>query len=195
MSGVSTRDKIYHYVRDRLLQGHPPTIREVQRAFGFKAVESARGHLEALVDEGRLVKQPGKARGYALPTSFPPVSQVPVLGTVQAGALALALQEPEGYVPVESRYPVDELFALWVRGQSMRDAGILPGDLVITRRQPQANQNEIVVALVEDEATVKRFRLRNGRVELHPENPDFEVLRPERVEILGKVVEVRRWLD
>lgn len=189
---MSTREKIYTYVRQRLMEGAPPTIREVQRAMGLKAVESARSHLEALVAEGRLVKQSGQARGYALPEEFPAVMQVPLLGSVAAGELSLALQEPDGFVPAERRS--GDFFALKVRGFSMQGAGILPDDLVICRRTPTASEGEIVVALVEDEATVKRFRRRGGRVELHPENPDFKVIVPDQLVILGKVVEVRRHL-
>ena len=196
-----TRERVYRYVRERLLEGRPPTIREVQRKFEFRAVETARAHLEALVREGRLAKREG-ARGFALPelesarTSAPTVF-VPVLGRVQAGALSTAVEDLEGYIPVETKHVSDELFALRVRGESMIGAGILPDDLVVVRRQPAANTGEIVVALVEDEATVKRLRLRRGKIELHPENPDFEVILPSRYQclLLGKVIEVRRHLD
>jgi repressor LexA len=100
-------------------------------------------------------------------------------------------------VAVQSRLPRKELFALRVRGESMAGAGIFPGDIVIVRKQPVAESGEIVVALVEDEATVKRIKIRNNRVELHPENPAFEwiVPDPETVQILGKVIEVRRYLE
>ena len=102
-------------------------------------------------------------------------------------------------MPVESRGPneVFEVFALRVRGESMTGAGIFPGDLVLVRRQDTARSGEIVVALVEDEATVKRLRISGRRVELHPENPAFEVIvpKPGECKILGKVIEVRRTLD
>jgi repressor LexA len=120
---------------------------------------------------------------------------VPVLGQVQAGGLQAAIEDPQGYVPVEARR-VGKLFALRVRGDSMTGAGILAGDLVIVRSQPTAQSGEIVVALVEEEATVKRLRIRRGRVELHPENPDFARIVPGvECTILGRVVEVRRHLD
>ena len=100
-------------------------------------------------------------------------------------------------MPVQSAKPRDELFALRVRGESMRDAAILPGDVVIVHRQESAASGEIVVALVEDEATVKRLKLRAGRIELHPANPAFDPIVPDadRVQILGKVIEVRRYLE
>ena len=197
-----TREKVYRYVRERLLAGTPPTVREVQQAMGFRAVESARGHLNALVAQGRLDRQPGRARGYALPrpegAPTPLPTLVPLLGHVQAGDLQLALECPSGYVAVEAnRHPPEDLFALAVRGQSMTGKGIFPDDVVIVRRQPTADTGDIVVALVEDEATVKTLRRgRGGRPELHPANPRYKVIRPdpEHLQILGKVVEVRRYI-
>ena len=108
-----------------------------------------------------------------------------------------AVEDREGYLPVRSRHAPDKLFALRVRGKSMIGAGILPGDLVVVRRQQTADSGDLVVALVEDEATVKRLRRRGRRVELHPENPDFDVIvpDPEELKILGVVIEVRRHLD
>jgi len=191
-----TRQRVYRYVRDRLLAGQPPTVRDVQRALGFRAVESAHAHLEALVAKGSLVKVPGTARCYRLPEGDTPVA-VPLVGRVQAGALTTAFEEPEGYLAVQSRFPKEELFALRVRGDSMTGAGILPGDVVIVRRQPVAESGDIVVALVGDEATVKRLWIADGRVELRAEHPDFPPIVPEPNELvlLGKVAEVRRYLD
>ena len=190
-----TRQKVFAFVRRRLLAGQPPTVREVQEALGFKAVQTARQHLEALVQEGRLRATQGRARGYRLPDTPAPMVPVPLLGRVPAGPLDTAVEELEGYIPVQPRGE-EELFALRVKGLSMRDAGILPDDVVVVRRQRTARSGEIVVARLGDEATVKRLKLRRGRVELHPENPEFEPLipDPEEVEILGKVVELRRTL-
>ena len=189
-----TRERVYRFIRERLLHGLPPTVREVQETFGFRAVETARQHLDALVAEGRLSKRPGRSRGYLLPATEPPAVFVPVLGRVQAGQLSTAVEELEGYVPVESRLTSDDLFALRVRGESMTGAGILAGDLVIVRRQKTAVDGDVVVALVEEEATVKRLRIRRGRYELHPENPAFEPIIPPpgELRILGKVIELRR---
>ncbi len=193
-----TRDRIFRFVRDRLVGGAPPTVREVQRAFGFRAVQTAREHLEALVAEGRLAKDPGKARGYRLPGGSAAATRlVPLLGRVPAGPLDLAVEDLEGYLPVRERDARGELFGLRVRGDSMIGAGILPGDVVVVRRQPRAEPGDIVVALVDDEATVKRLRLSHGRVELHAENPTYPpiVPDPETLRLLGKVVEVRRYLE
>jgi len=193
-----TRSKVLRYVRDRLTSGRPPTIREVQEEFGFLSPQTAREHLDGLVEAGLLAKEPAKARGYRLPREGPPTVLVPLLGRIPAGPLDVALEDLQGYVPVQSpRSASAEMFGLKVRGESMVGAGILPGDIVVVRRQARAESGEIVVALVGDEATVKRLRLRRGRVELHPENPDFEPLVPDpkELKILGKVVEVRRFLE
>lgn len=192
-----TRDRVFRLMRDRLLAGSPPTVREVRDAFGFRSVQTAREHLEALVEEGRLLKQPGIARGYrlALDGGLPTLS-VPLLGQVPAGALDAAIEDCVGYIPVQTRHPAAKLFALRVSGDSMIGAGILDGDVVIVRRQRTANSGEIVVALVGDEATVKRLKLHANRAELHPENPAYKVIVPDprELSLLGKVIEVRRRL-
>lgn len=194
-----TRERVHRFVRERLLSGRPPTVREVQAEFGFRSVETARGHLERLILDGRLTKRPGASRGFALPEDDPantPHSLIPLLGRVQAGALSTAIEDPEGHVPVQARDP-HTLFALRVRGDSMTGAGILDGDLVIVRSQPTANSGDIVVALVDDEATVKRLRTSRGKLELLPENPAFKPIlpSPDQCTLLGKVIEVRRSLE
>ena len=203
-----TRESIYQFMRDRLLDGKPPTVREVQARFGFKAVQTAQAHLEQLVAEGRLAKEygehKGRARGYSLPTSSvdygPPTVFAPLLGHIQAGTLQEAIEDREGVVPVQRgtrRAGSEQLFALRVRGESMTGIGILPGDVVIVRAQPTADAGEVVVALVENEATVKTLLKQRGKIVLQPENPTFEpiVLNPNECTILGKVIEVRRYLD
>lgn len=203
---LQTRQRIFEFVRKRVLEGWPPTVREVQVAAGFQAVQSANLHLQALVDEGRLMKLPGKARGFALPDSPHGMQQnllVPLVGRVQAGVPAPAVEDLEGYVPVEvrrsvSRSKAESLVALRVRGDSMKGAGIFDGDIVIVHRQQTANDGEIVVAMIGEEATVKRLRVRRMSVELVPENPSFAsivVKSPDRVALIGKVIEVRRYLD
>ena len=193
-----TREKVFTFVQTRLLTGQPPTVREVQDAFGFRAVQTARQHLEQLVEQGRLVVTRHKSRGYRLPHMAPGPHTIlaPLLGRVPAGALDDAIEDPDGYLPVQTRGTPGELFALRVHGESMTGAGILSGDLVIVRRQPVAKSGEIVVALVEQEVTVKTLRLRSRRVELCPENPAFDPISLEagKVTILGKVIEVRRIL-
>lgn len=193
-----TREQIYRFVRGRLLEGLPPTIREVRDAFNFRAIETAREHLEQLVAEGRLAKKQGKARGYCLPAevNIPVTVPIPLLGRVQAGSLNTAVEDIEGYVPVQTR-GTGELFALTVHGESMTGAGIMPGDIAVVRHQPTADSGDIVVALVGDEATVKRLHITKDTIELRPENPDFEPIVPDPAEvvILGKVIEVRRYIE
>ncbi len=192
-----TRERVYRYVRQRLERGHPPTVREVQEELGFRAVETARKHLERLVEEGRLDKRAGMARGYCLPAEEEvPSVLVPLLGRVAAGGLNEAIENREGSVAVEGT-SADGLFALRVEGESMVGAGILPGDVVIVRAQPTARSGDIVVALVDNEATVKTLRRKGRRVRLCPENPAFDPIEPpvDRLSILGKVIEIRRYLD
>lgn len=203
-----TREQVFQLMRERLLAGQPPTVREVQEAFGFRSVQTARAHLEALVSEGRLDKQSGRARGYRLADSAVLVPGkdriasprlVPLLGRVAAGPFGLAVEDLEGYLPVQSDRigANEELFGLRVRGESMRDAGILPGDIVIVWRLPNVEDGAIVVALVGEEATIKRLRRRGERIELHPANPDYAVMTPDpdALQVLGRVIEVRRYLD
>ena len=200
-----TRQKVYDFVRQRVLAGSPPTVREVQEALGFRAVQSAQEHLEALVATGRLTKASGQSRAYRLPAGGgTPAALIPLLGRVQAGLLTEAVEDREGYVPVEvdrgglHQRQAERLFALRVRGDSMIGAGILDGDVVIVHRQTTAESGEIIVALIGEETTVKRLRRRRGRIELCPENPAFEpivVAPPDEVTLLGKVIEVRRYLD
>ena len=194
-----TRERVFKFVRRCLLSGQPPTVREVQKAFGFRAVQTARQHLEQLVGDGRLTADRHKSRGYRLaePVSGRKTILVPILGRVPAGVLEEAIEDPDGYVTAEAPEISGEVFALRVQGESMIGAGILPGDLVLVHRQPTAQSGDIVVALVENEATVKTFKQCDERIELHPSNPLFTpiILDAEAVVILGKVIEVRRTLS
>jgi repressor LexA len=194
-----TRERVYCFVRERLDRGLPPTVREVQAALSFRAVQTAREHLERLVSEGRLAKQSGIARGYGLPegkTTGPPPVLIPVLGRVQAGASATAIEDIEGHIPMRTR-TAEGIFGLRIRGESMIGAGIFPGDIVIVRSQPTAESGDIVVALLDDEATIKTLKIRRQRIELHPSNNSFKPIipLPGHCSIIGKVIEVRRFLE
>ncbi len=194
-----TRERVYRYVCERLAAGLPPTMREVQSAIGFKSVQSAREHMEKLVEEGRLAKHEGKSRGYYLPgqgAGQRSTTLVPLLGSVRAGNLTEAIEDHSGYVPMQPRR-AGEYFALLVEGDSMIKAGIMEGDLVLVRKQERAVTGDVVVALVNDEATVKTLKLRGQRIELHPANTRYKpiVPDPDTCRILGKVVEVRRHLE
>lgn len=192
-----TRERVWRFVRERILAGHPPTVREVQMAMGFRAVETARRHLENLVAEGKLRREPGRARGYRLSEETGGITLVPILGRVHAGPLTTALEDPEGYLPVSMERKRGDLFALRVRGDSMVGAGILPGDIAIVRKQPTAESGDIVVAMVEDEATLKRLVVRQGYMELRAENPNYPPIpvSSKELTILGKVIEIRRYLE
>jgi len=194
-----SREKVFLFVKDCLLRGESPSVREVQAAMGFRAVQSAQEHLDALVKAGRLARSANKSRSYRLPRGQkPPLRRVAILGNVQAGALTTAFEETLGYVAVHHK-KADELFALYVKGASMRDAGILEGDIVIVRSQTHAESGEIVVALCDDEATVKRLKYEGSErlPVLYPENPSFApiYIEPEQLRILGKVIEVRRFYE
>jgi repressor LexA len=164
-------------------------MREIADHQGFQTTQTAREHLERLARDGRLEKLPG-ARGYRVVGGSTAVP-VPIVGSVAAGGLSFATEDLEGYEAVEGG---KGLFGLRVRGPSMRDAGILDGDLVLVRPQSTARTGEVVVALVDDEATVKVLHRSGKRVELRPRNPAFRPIVPKELRILGKVVEVRRRL-
>lgn len=195
-----TRERILAFVRTSLERGRSPSIREVQAAVSLRAPEGARQHLMHLVEEGRLERAEG-ARGWRLPADATTHTRfVPLLGQVPAGDPTEAIGEREGVVPVDVRRvrgAGDKLFALRVRGESMCDAAILSGDVVIVDPKAHARHGDIVVARIDTDATVKRLWIAKGRTELRPENPAFRpiVLAPgEELEILGKVIEVRRYL-
>lgn len=195
---IQLRKRILAYVEKRIRQGQPPTVREVQEVFGFAAVESARQHLKALVESGELNQLSGQARGYSLPQHKSLKRRsVPILGSVQAGQLTTALEDPDGFLDLPLRQPNDDHFLLRVQGQSMSGAGIHPGDLLLVRRASVARHGAIVVALIDDEATVKRLQIMPKSVQLTPENPEFEPIEVTGgdLKILGVVTEVHRYLE
>lgn len=181
--------------------GYPPSVREIGAAVGLKSPSTVHFHMKSLEEAGVIVKAEGKTRAITLPgVSLGPVAeevdpranQVPVVGNVAAGSPILAQECIEDYLTFDTQGLSGEHFALRVRGESMLNAGILPGDLVVVHRQQEARNGEIVVALFEDEATVKTYQRKNGRVWLLPENPDYEPIDGTYAEIIGKVVAVVR---
>ena len=181
--------------------GYPPSVREIGAAVGLKSPSTVHFHMKGLEEAGVIVKAEGKTRAISLPgVSKSPVAeeldscanQVPVLGNVAAGSPILAQECIEDYRTFDTQGLSGEHFALRVRGESMLNAGILPGDLVVVHRQSEARNGEIVVALFEDEATVKTLQCRDGHIWLLPENPDYEPIDGTHAEIIGKVVAVVR---
>ncbi|MGI5986586.1 transcriptional repressor LexA [uncultured Oscillibacter sp.] len=186
------QQKIYAYIAECIRQqGYPPSVREIGEAVGLKSPSTVHFHLKHLEEAGVIEKGAGKGRAITL-TSPPVEDRVPIVGNVAAGSPILAEECIEDYLTFDTGGRTGEYFALRVRGESMLGAGILPGDLVVVRRQPTANNGEIVVALLEDEATVKRFSLKNGRVWLLPENEAYSPIDGTYAQILGKVAAVVR---
>lgn len=192
--------RIYEYIAACIReQGYAPSVREIGEAVGLKSPSTVHFHLKRLEEAGVIVKGAGKGRAIAL-TEAPEEEQqpqsgdrIPIVGNVAAGSPILAEECIEDYLTFDTGGRGEEYFALRVRGESMLNAGILPGDLVVVRRQQTANNGEIVVALLEDEATVKRLSRRNGEIWLLPENDDYSPIDGTYATIMGKVTAVVRW--
>ena len=196
------QQQIYDYILSFTSEhGYSPSVREIGSAMGLKSPSTVHFHMKGLEEAGVIVKAEGKTRAISLPgVSLGPVAeeqdphanQIPVVGNVAAGSPILAQECIEDYLTFDTQGLSGEHFALRVRGESMLNAGILPGDLVVVHRQQEAHNGEIVVALFEDEATVKTYQLRDGHVWLMPENPEYLPIDGATAEIIGKVVAVVR---
>ena len=187
------QQKIYEYItaciRD---QGYPPSVREIGEAVGLKSPSTVHFHLKHLEELGVIVKGSGKGRAISLAEQPLPTDQVPIVGNVAAGSPILAQECIEDYLTFDTGGRQNEYFALRVRGESMLKAGILPDDLVVVHRQTNAYNGEIVVAMIEDEATVKRLSRQGGRTWLLPENDDYSPIDGTYAQIMGKVAAVVR---
>lgn len=180
------RGEILAFLRQYIAEnGYPPTVREIMKAVGLSSTASVHYHLSALRDLGEISTEEKCSRAISL--SAP--RGVPLVGTVAAGMPILAEENIDGYLPWEAD---PDCFALRVQGDSMINAHIFDGDTVVVRPQPTAVNGEIVVALLGDEATVKRFSRRGGEVWLLPENPDYPPIDGREARILGKVCTVIR---
>ena len=187
------RQRILEFVTDSTrANGYPPTVREICDAVGLRSPSTVHSHLKILQEGGYLDKSDHKTRDLSVKGgSGAAFRSVPVLGTVTAGLPILAQEDTLGYVPYDGPEQ-GEMFALQVRGESMVGAGILDGDIVLVRRQNTALSGQIVVALLEDEATVKRLRLARDGVWLLPENPAFDPIDGTHCQILGLVISLYR---
>lgn len=182
---------ILGYINQRSADGVPPTVREICADLQIKSTSTAHKYLCELEEKGYISRREGLNRSIRLSGSEPTL-QVPLLGSVTAGQPILAFEELTGYVPYAASGSPEQFFALRVRGDSMVKAGILDGDTIVVRKCPSAENGQIVVALIDDEATVKRFFKEDGRYRLQPENDAMAPIYADRVSVLGRVVSVVR---
>ncbi len=189
-----TQRKIYEYLLVKLQDGVPPSVREIGEAVGLRSTSSVQANLDALESAGYISRDPMLKRSIRVVGQADNITQVPLLGAVAAGSPLLAVEQIEGYIPYTGRLSRDKpLFGLRVKGESMLWAGILNGDIVVAEKTPVAQNGEMVVAMIDDEATVKTFYKENGRFRLQPENAAYDPIIVDEVEILGKVVAVFRY--
>ena len=194
------QQKILEFIKSEVqTKGYPPSVREIGDAVGLKSTSTVHGHLTRLEKKGLLHRDSMKPRAMEVlgEDLFPRVSAVPVplVGRVTAGLPILAEENIEENIALpESMVGEGTFFVLLVKGQSMITAGILDGDYVVVRQQPDARNGDIVVAMIDDDATVKRFFKENGVFRLQPENPTMQPILVPEVTILGKVVSLFRRL-
>ncbi len=192
------QQRILDFIKSEIQsKGYPPSVREIAQAVGLKSTSTVHGHLQRLEKRGLLHRDAMKPRAMEV-TGDPNFvrnnsTAVPLVGRVTAGLPILAEENLDEYVAIpEVMLGEGEHFILLVRGDSMIDAGILNGDYIVVRKTSEANNGEIVVAMIDDSATVKRFFKENGRFRLQPENQAMEPIYADEVTILGKVVSLYR---
>jgi len=196
------QSQILEYIKSEILnKGYPPSVRDICQAVNLKSTSSVHSHLETLEKNGYIRRDPTKPRTIEIiDDNFNLVRRevvnVPMVGTVAAGQPILAIENIDNYFPIPSEYmPNEETFMLKVKGESMINAGILDGDNILVKRQNYAKNGDMVVALVEDSATVKTFYKENGHIRLQPENDYMDPIILPDVEIIGKVFGVFRFFD
>lgn len=172
-------------------EGYPPAVREIAAAVGLRSPSSVHAHVKHLRELGYLEQSEGKTRTVKL-AGQTGASTVPLLGKVAAGQPILAVEQAEVILHVDLHGRSGSYFALHIQGDSMIDAGILNGDVIVVRRQSYAQQGQIVVAVIEDEATCKRLEKKDGHVWLMPENEAYAPIPGDDARILGVVVKVMR---
>lgn len=187
-----TQKRVFEFIKRVISErGVAPSVREIGEAVGLKSTSTVQYNLNALETAGYIVRDPNLKRTIRLSGMNTNTVQVPLLGTVTAGVPILALEQIEEYIPVTLKKS-GNYFALHVRGDSMINAHILDGDIVIVEQISVAENGDIVVALIEDEATVKRFYKENGHFRLQPENDAYEPIIVNELALLGKVAAVIR---
>ena len=192
MEGLTEKEKaVLDYITECYSRnGVPPSVRDIQKAMNIGSTSTVHTYIDKLVKKGCIKKEGGKSRSIR-PSTSTPVYSVPVIGRVTAGAPVYAFEEVSRYVNFCSsgrRYDAKNLFALNVSGSSMKNAGILDGDIVIVEKTPYAEDGQIIVALIDEEATVKRFFREGDRFRLQPENEDYEPIFTDSLSILGRVI-------
>lgn len=188
------QQEILEYIKSEIIhRGYPPAVREICEAVHLKSTSSVHSHLETLEKNGYIRRDPTKPRAIEIidddfNLARREIINVPLIGQIAAGEPIFAEQNIEGYFPVlPENMPSGEAFMLKVRGESMINVGIYDGDQILVKKQNTANNGDLVVALVEDSATVKTFYREEGYYRLQPENDTMEPIIVEQVEILGKV--------
>lgn len=188
------QQEILDYIKSEILhKGYPPAVREICEAVHLKSTSSVHSHLETLEKNGYIRRDPTKPRAIEIVDdsfnlSRHEIVNVPIVGTVTAGQPILAIENIEGYFPLLSDdMPRSDTFMLKVKGESMINAGIFNGDLILVEKQSTAENGDIVVALIEDSATVKTFYKEENHFRLQPENDTMDPIIVDQVEILGKV--------
>lgn len=197
------QEEILNYIKNEILnRGFPPSVREICEAVHLKSTSSVHAHLECLEKNGYIRRDPTKPRAIeVLDDNFNltrrEVVNVPLVGTVAAGQPLLAVENIENYFPIPAEYmPNEQSFMLKVKGESMINAGILDGDQLLVKKQSTARDGDIVVALLEDSATVKTFYKEDGYIRLQPENDTMDpIIVRDHLQILGKVFGVFRFLS
>ena len=189
-----TRQKVFDYIKETIDErGFAPSVREICKAVGVKSTSTVQYHLNALAEGGLIERgDANQKRSITIAGRSRRANYVPLVGTVTAGQPILAVESIEDYIPVPINSAGRELFALHVKGDSMINAAISDGDLVIVEKTPVAENGEIVVALIDDEATVKRFYKENGHFRLQPENDNYEPIIVDELAVLGKVIALIR---
>ena len=180
------QQKVYSFLVKALGSGIPPSVREICKETGIKSTSTVHAILNWLEENGYIERDPRFSRSIRI-AGTTATAQIPVIGRVTAGQPILAVEEIEDYIP----YATDNsegLFALRVVGYSMRDIGIMDGDIVIADKDAYTKSGDIVIGMDGDEATVKRLLIENGQVIFMPENPDFSPIYPENPSVLGKVI-------
>ena len=195
MRKVTENEKmVFEFIKDRIEEGYPPTVREICAEFGFKSTSTAHRYINNLTAKGLLEKGNNQSRAIRLTGGNG--MKIPLVGTVTAGIPITAIEEITDYISFQpARHYSNPLFALKVRGESMINAAILDGDMVVIEQTPYAENGDIVCALVDNEsATIKTFYKEDGHYRLQPENDTMDPIIVDEVSILGKVVGVVRYL-